>query len=242
MTVYRRGIPVGSEDKKAVRLGLGRILVTIDDLEALLDHIREDEDTPFVEFIGGEFSSPEDLRRLKPDERRKLHIKTSRLEVTLSGDMASVFGQREACNSLVSGWAARRTTREFPPWKESKARRDKTYYKIMAFIGQVMSFMILTGILAITGVLDGTGVTLAECFLVSPLVAIIAFPLMISNWWKSKVLQLAPYMYCVIVPTTLEEYYRDRQEHRRHRNIIVVSTVGSVIAAAGVVVAIIALK
>jgi hypothetical protein len=242
MTVYRRGIPVGSEGKKAVRVGLGRILVTIDDLEALLDHIREDEDTPFVEFSGGEFSSPDDLRRLKPDERRKLHIKTSRLEVTLSAEVASVFGQREACDSLVSGWAARRATREFPPWKQSAARRERTYYKIATFVGHSVSFMILSGILSITGALDGSGVTLTGWLLLSPIVAIIFFPLSISNWWRSKVLQLTPSMYCIIVPTTLEEYYRDRQECRRHRNILIVSTVGSVIAAAGVVVAIIALK
>ena len=74
MTVRRVG--PAQEEAPPHRTNLGRVLVTIDDLKALLDFLTRDAednaDPMHVEFDGGDFTEPEELSTLSDVETRRL--------------------------------------------------------------------------------------------------------------------------------------------------------------------------
>ena len=68
------------------RRNLGYLLITVDDLRELMDLLRTKLSDPTelrVEFEGGTFADPSDLKNLNDEEAASLAIKTPNLQVIL---------------------------------------------------------------------------------------------------------------------------------------------------------------
>jgi hypothetical protein len=90
---------------------LGRVLVTIDDLRALLDLLQSPASglpNLQVEFNGGYFTDADDLRRLNDNEIRSLRIRTPLLEVVLDPFRAYAIGDDTAVKDVYRLWARAR--------------------------------------------------------------------------------------------------------------------------------------
>jgi hypothetical protein len=123
MTI-RRFIPEAA-DRKA----LGHLEVCIDDLKALIDLLqtRHDVTDIVVEFEGGEFTDPSELKQLSNSELRELRIKAGDLVVTLSASRAEAIGRRELTEFVRDGWARSRHQAKMPPPNTTWISRNLTY-------------------------------------------------------------------------------------------------------------------
>lgn len=122
---------------------LGRVLVTIDDLQALLDLLKKPDrllgrpvpklevlavahdancsgehethgHPQHIEFDGGYFTKPSELPELTDDEARSLRINTPSVQVILSPTRAVAIGDEQAARTIYQSWARSRQTRERP--------------------------------------------------------------------------------------------------------------------------------
>jgi len=112
---------------------LGRVLVSIDDLTALLDVLAVESPPSSnyeIEFDGGSIDTPEDLRSLSDSELERLMVKTPDVEVVLSSDRAVAIGDSNMCSVVYKLWARGRQTRNTP---QAKTRRDTSYSPIRSF-------------------------------------------------------------------------------------------------------------
>lgn len=112
MTVHRVG---PAQETAPHRTNLGRVLVTIDDLKALVEFLTRDREGMaakiHVEFDGGYFTEAEELRTLSDIEMKSLRLKTQRVEVVLSPSDAFAVGDRQEADDVYRVWArARQTT------------------------------------------------------------------------------------------------------------------------------------
>jgi hypothetical protein len=78
--------PVGHAPREAAphRKDLGRVLVTIDDLAALMPLLKQDAPDLEVEFDDGYFTEAEELRTLSDMEMKSFRLKTPKVQVVLS--------------------------------------------------------------------------------------------------------------------------------------------------------------
>ncbi|MCM3846827.1 hypothetical protein ND486_11565 [Pseudonocardia sp. DR1-2] len=114
MTIHRAG---SSANKPTPRDTLGGILLTIDDLDALLQIASkfESPERPVkVNFIGGHFTDANDLRSLSDAELSQLTVIAGDLTVELSELRASVTSTVEEHRKDVVAWAAARRTKIRP--------------------------------------------------------------------------------------------------------------------------------
>lgn len=118
MAVHRRGLdPV--ETPRTI-LSLGRVLVTIDDLAALVALIGEHDGQSFqveIEFHGGTIDAPSDLRELSNDEMGTVSIKTTEIEVLLSSRDAQCIGDPNIAKLVYTRWARPRQLRIEVRWR-----------------------------------------------------------------------------------------------------------------------------
>jgi len=115
VTVQRVGPP--PEEAPQHRTDLGRVLVTIDDLAALktfLTRSNTDDEDIKVEFDGGYFTEPEDLRHLSDMELRSLRLETPEVQVVLNPSFAFAIGDRQEAEDVYRLWARKRQTRIRP--------------------------------------------------------------------------------------------------------------------------------
>ena len=132
MAVHRRGLP--PQQTEPTRVDLGRLLVSIDDLNALMDVLKaesQESDQIEIEFDGGSIDVPEDLRSLSDAELERLTIKAVDVEVLLSSDRAVAIGDENLCSAVYKLWARARRTRAAP---EMRTRRDSGYSPIRSFL------------------------------------------------------------------------------------------------------------
>lgn len=89
------------------------MLVTIDDLEALVSEVARHSNgsVPSLEFEGGTFNDPSDLRKLTDAELGRIVVKSPEIEVHLAPSEAKAIGDPRACEAVYSSWARSRQTR-----------------------------------------------------------------------------------------------------------------------------------
>jgi hypothetical protein len=111
VTIHRVG---PAPDSTPHRKNLGRVLVTIDDLDALIGLLRQSDPSNdlTVQFEGGYFTDPEDMRRLSDQELKKLRINVNSVQVFLDSTQAIAIGHEETCDNIYRLWARPRATKE----------------------------------------------------------------------------------------------------------------------------------
>lgn len=114
MAIHRVGPAPGTQPHEK---SLGRLLVTIDDLDALMNLLRQHHGpTVAVNFEGGYFDQSEDLRRLSDEELETLRISADGITLFLEPTQAIAFSeQRESLERLYTLWARSRQTRKEQP-------------------------------------------------------------------------------------------------------------------------------
>ena len=114
VTVRRVGPP--QETAPLHRTELGRVLVTIDDLAALMTLLTDDTPGLHIEFDGGYFTEAEELRTLSDIEVRSLRLRTPEVQVALNSSDAFAVGERQEAEDVYRLWArARKTQVEAAP-------------------------------------------------------------------------------------------------------------------------------
>lgn len=115
MTVHRVAGPAPPDTGKH-RTDLGCVLVTIDDLAALMAFLTRPDggsSSVAVEFHGGYFTESEELRNLSDVETKILTLRTSKVQVALS-PWAAAVGDRQEAEAIYREWAWARQTRLRP--------------------------------------------------------------------------------------------------------------------------------
>lgn len=109
MAVHR----VGPELQPLHRIDLGHVLVTTDDLDALMALLaKPDAAEVQVDFVGGSFTKAEDLPRLSNEEMTNLSLRTPTVQVILDKSYAFAIGERQEVESIYRLWARSRQTRQ----------------------------------------------------------------------------------------------------------------------------------
>lgn len=105
MAIHRVG---PAPDTTPHRQNLGRVLVTIDDLDALMQLVRQNLGEGLelgIQFEGGYFTEAEDLRRLSDEESKSLKIHTADIEIHLAHSQAVVIGNEQQAQDIYRLWA-----------------------------------------------------------------------------------------------------------------------------------------
>jgi hypothetical protein len=111
VAIHRVGLLL---DNMPGRVDLGRVLVTIDDLGALIDILSQQANgtgSVKVYFSGGYFTRPEDLRQLSDDEITPLKVRSDNAEVNLEPTQAVAIGDHTTTVKILNTWARMRQTR-----------------------------------------------------------------------------------------------------------------------------------
>lgn len=241
--VVHRQVPEVSSDPQT-RSQLGHLLVTIDDLAALFSlfetlqrDVARSSAHPHqikVEFEGGTFTEPEDLRTLSDEEITSLRISGTGIgTVTLNPNQASVTAKKSAAEAIYRQWARTRTR---------KVKGRKSIRQLAAFSGCLMiGFGLNLGVYLTT--VDISASTATRIVLITT--AIILFFLGLA----SVILSLryaqrgsGPVSSALIIPKTLDQYRQSAENNVYPRKAYIVAIVSAVIAVAAVIVAILALK
>jgi hypothetical protein len=125
MTVTRRG----DQDQPSGFESLGKVLVTIDDLEALVAVIRQHSPDgagePQLKFFGGTFTDPSDLRTLTDREMEQIEIVNPKIEVSLASYGAYATGDADLTKIVDNTWARSRQTPDLPKSRYRDARNEQ---------------------------------------------------------------------------------------------------------------------
>lgn len=228
MTIYRIG-----PDPDAVpqyRVGLGRILVTMDDIESLMIHLgrhEKDSDSPVVvEFNAGYFTEARDLSKINPLEMEFLRLKSSRMLVILGTYSAVAIGDIQEAEGVYNSWAMSLETKELPP----RVRKDK------------ITTVVFAGILLILGAFSYGASILFQRFYyqvgqlyfgiasVFSFIGFLTFALILYilyNWDK----KFKQSTYAIVVPYSRDEYRRNELSQKYPRRSWIVAIVAVIIAA-----------
>src|SRR5690242_14573899 len=122
MAVHRRA----PSDRPDEYTTLGRVRVTIDDLEELADLLNtvhgSSEGWPKYEFTNGTFDRPVDLAELREDELSFIGVKFGDTEITLSTTHTGVYGSKDCCAAVKEGWSSMRQTKDRPTLRRDLRR------------------------------------------------------------------------------------------------------------------------
>ncbi len=225
------------QQEVATRLSLGRIRVTIDDLNALLDVLKHDlseDEGVVIRFDGGHFDNPADMHQLSDVELRGLVVVSPNVQVLLSNRQAIAVGDNEACEAVYRMWARNRQTTQPPEdvHKYSGIRELKP--KTRGLIVAAMSFILglLFGSLMFGNEstpatpfpqIPITPRTITQFALIAIMIAFICY----TEYLNRK----SPPSYAVIIPSSLEELRKEAPLQARHRITVWVTATGIVVAA-----------
>ncbi|MEV0074359.1 hypothetical protein [Amycolatopsis sp. NPDC050768] len=198
MTVKRRGLIDKQQDLARHRRQLGRVHVTIDDLQALRELLDEGlargaTRTEF-EFDGGSFEEPADLPKLSDTELRRIVAKTAEVEVILSTTQAVAIGPRHLSEAVYTRWARARQTKERPGRRPAARYRAAAWPYLLAAVLAVVTPLRIVPDLGLSGWLLGGGVALFFA---------------VAGTWS---LQRLPKSYAAIHPLSNEDYRKHRTQ------------------------------
>lgn len=228
MAVTRRGGRPAQGSGHSKRT-LGRVLVTIDDLDALLA-LLADVEKPFgpsggnfshkitIEFIGGSIDDPQDLKKLSDQELETLIVKSPHCEIVLTRGRAVAVGASPAVSAVYERWAKSRQCRIRP------GRRPKLD------VG-----LVLVGMLSLT-----VGVASGVAWLHTDRFPAWASWSMISGAAFAGISSLyllfsLPSSFAAVRATTLEQYRQDRATSSRHLITVTIALASVVVALTGII-------
>lgn len=225
MTVRRVGPP--PEEAPPHRRHLGRVLVTIDDLKALRDFLTRDGECDaapiHIEFDGGDFTEPDELRTLSDMETKSLRLKSPRVEVVLNPSAAFAVGDRQEAEGVYRIWARTRQTRLKP--RPMPVPLSLAYIMILLLTGALVIWLATQPFNDASRILDSVAV-----------VSIVALGVGMSFWRHQAISR--PFSYAVVLPLSLAEYRESRSSQTYPRRSWIVAIIAAIIAAAAVGVAI----
>jgi hypothetical protein len=226
MAVRRAGIGKARPTKRT----LGRVLVTIDDLEALHQQLKGNDATTSVdfEFTGGDFDSPMDLEDLSPNERQRIVVKTSDVQVILSAfEGAYAVGPPDSVESVYQEWAQNRQTKLKPDgWRHYLSPGFPGFVSLSAAVA-------LTAFMYFTSHERKNALIALSCIWVALLVIASLF----------AVFLLSSVTHAVVVPMRNKEFWLHQAEGRRTRNAVWATIgVGVLSVLATIIVGMITLK
>jgi hypothetical protein len=220
MTVHRVGPSVQH------RTDLGRVLITIDDLAALKTFLTRNVAglvttiSDDIEFDGGYFTEPEDLRTLSDIEMQRLRLKSPKVEVVLNPAAAFAIGDRQEAEDVYRLWARARQTRIRPgPMPFFIA---VPYSIIAVLLTNALLFWLINPELTIFAAAAGS----AFCLLLAFLVGIFFF------WSPDRRAIYRDYSYAVIVPLSLAEHRQNLSSQVYPRRTWTVAIVAIIVTAA----------
>ena len=214
---------------------LGPVLVTIDDLEALIDFLKERDSNlrqPLeVQFNGGFLDDPQDLRRLSDEELNNLRINAPSIQVLLDRRQAKAIGEEVAAEEVYRVWARARRTRHLPPL----SKRERILHGILCLgWGAFGLLFILSGIGNLFLMPTGESVPVGAGAIMVTL-GVSALTYSVGRWRYP--IGLKP-SFALIVPLTLDEYRTNQANNYYPRRAYVVAVVSAAVAVGSIVVAI----
>ena len=214
VTVYRVGPP--PEQAPPHRVELGIVLVTIDDLNALLEVLNKGSSDKAsetrIEFDGGYFTEPEDLRTLSDMEIRSLRLKTENIEIVLNPTDAFAVGDRQEAENVHRLWAR---ARQIPLKMDQKALLF-AMAPVFALLGLIASSFWLVWSVMHGYVINGPFLTL--------IAAAMGLYFLTSRNRKD------PYPCAVIVPLSLAEHRQSQSNQMYPRRGWIVAVVAVIVA------------
>ncbi|WIX75454.1 hypothetical protein QRX50_28525 [Amycolatopsis carbonis] len=198
MTVKRRGLLDQQQALGRHRRRLGRVHVTIDDLQALRELLDEGladgaTRTEF-EFDGGSFEEPADLPKLSDAELRRIVVKSANVEVILSSTQAVAIGERHLSEAVYTRWARARQTKDRPGPRPSARYRAAAWPYLLAAVMAVVTPVRIVPDMGASGWFLGGGVT---------------FLAVVSGTWS---LQRLPESYAAVHALSNEDYRKHRTQ------------------------------
>lgn len=220
---------VGSAPEEAGHhhINLGRVLVTIDDLAALMTLVKgPDEPQLQIKFDNGYFTEAEELRTLTDMEMRSLRLKTSKVEVTLSPSLALAIGEQQAVEDVYQFWAEKRRTLLRP--------RPIQLFDAIAYHSALMG---LTGLLGLSIIISqfNKPVSTAREYIIIGVASLFSILASVFMW---RDLRANKSSYAIIIPLSRDEHRQLSANQKYPRRSWIVAIFSAVIAAVAVGVAI----
>lgn len=212
---------------------LGRVSVTIDDLDALLEILTTGHPArpqrPRVEFVGGSFDSPEDLRKLNSAEMSSLRIVAKHVEVILTESAALAIGQQDHVDEVYSSWAGVRQTK----------RRRQFVSKGYEYLTQFLSVLLMAAAvnfsaIALTGSLRNMDVSMIDKR--SPAANLLFAIASATISWAAQSNIGAGRNYAIITPQNNEEARKETKAELLARRAWWVAVASATIAAFGTLI------
>lgn len=216
---------------------LGRISVTIDDLDALLEIIRTlgirkpighaRPQRPRVEFDGGSFDAAEELRKLSDEEMSSLRILTNDVQVLLNRSIAIAIGAHDHVDEIYNSWARKRqTTRRPQMWPMRIHGLLLALSSLFAFVAAAFAAVAVYTVV--------TDASVAMWHARSPVVNLLfSVACTIMAWLLMSNLGAGD-SYAIIEPSNHEEARKELRAERVARRAWRVSVASATIAALGV--------
>jgi hypothetical protein len=248
VTIHRLG-PDG-DAAESYTVDLGQVLVTIDDLHALLERLqkgppvkpndsgcvtRTDHDLK-IEFNGGYCTESNDLRRLSDGEVARIWVTSPTVQVILGPTQAIAVGDQETAEDIYRRWARARQTRRRPRLtnEDASPKAQTIGPTVLGLVGLlVIAVLVVTNfhptlapMLHLNSALD----KIAAAFF--------ALTGVISSAYMIRLILYGSTSYAIIEPLTLAEY-RNRQANNKYPRLsyilggaaLVVTTILSVLVA-----------
>jgi len=215
VTVRRVGLP--QETAPLHRTELGRVLVTIDDLAALMTLLTDDTPELHIEFDGGYFTEAEELRTLSDIEVRSLRLQTPEVQVVLNSSDAFAVGERQEAEDVYRLWARARKTQLRPlPIPLSD------YIIIL-----MPTVLMLSFVLRILSQVDTVSLTAAyELYIYAGAVGASGPVMSVGIWYIALARRSS---YAVVIPLSIDEYRQNRLNQTYPRRIWIVTIVSAII-------------
>jgi len=221
MTVHRVGPP--QEEAPPHRTELGRVLVTIDDLEALKTFLTRADtvaDDIKVKFDGGHFTEPEDLRHLSDMELRSLRLETPKVQVVLNPSAAFAIGERQEAEDVYRTWARARQT-------QLRARPIQFYEYLLSLIPIVV---IVPLILSLIPRMDRTDDPMAGTYTIY--VVLMAGMAIVISAVLGRAVSAKGSSYAIVIPLSLAEHRQMHATQKYPRRSWIVAILAIIVTAA----------
>ncbi|MFJ8910836.1 hypothetical protein [Amycolatopsis sp. NPDC102389] len=223
MAVHRRA----PNDRPDEYTTLGRVRVTIDDLEELADLLNTahgpSEVWPKYEFVNGTFDRPVDLANLREDELSFIEVKFEDVEIILSSTHAGMYGSKDSCAMVKERWSSMRQTEDRPILRRDSKRLGII---LISAILLVLNYVaLISGWYRVAypawyGVTTGVGTVLVLAY---------------SSFKVSR----RPSSYAFIFPGSYSEFRRESGVRKRHSQAILASYAAILLAVISIVVSVI---
>lgn len=230
VAIYREG-----PQQEERHTSLGHVLVTVDDLAALIDILREHARPPDassrdvrVEFVGGYFTAAEDLTRLSDEEIRSLRVTTPATQVVLNEFEAVCVGTEESSQAVYRLWARSRT------------RTRSSFRRLLRMPGLLLiSFAVF-----LTWTRPALVYSMAPSFSLEPTSAVVALLLLAGATLgiMGERIGPTPPNSALIVPFSADEYRRTRASSLYPRWSLIVTMASVLVAIAAIVVSVLIAK